>query len=212
MSTSSSGARRAPKSSGTSRSDPRRTRRLEYPELTLRTRAAWRRWLAKHHASSRGVWFVHFKLASGKLGVAYGDCVEEALCFGWIDSTVRTLDAERYAHLLTPRTDPGNWSPLNRRRMERLQVTGAMTPAGLAVYRPVAAARPNPRSDLNPPDSLQRALKRHPAARRNFEALAPGYRRQYVTWLVSAKREDTRARRLTAALSLLAAGRKLGMK
>lgn len=186
--------------------------RPSYPELTLRSRAAWRRWLENNHGRSRGVWLVHLKVASGKLGVAYADRVEEALCFGWIDSTVHTLDTERYAHLLTPRTDPGNWSALNRRRMKQLKASGAMTPAGLAAHRPAAIARSSSNGDSNAPDVLGRALQRNSEARRTFEALAPGYRRQYVAWLSNAKREDTRARRLAETLRLLVAGRKLGMK
>ena len=89
-----------------------------YPELTVQSRAAWRRWLQKHHSSSRGVWFVHFRKESGEKSVAYDDLVEEALCFGWIDSTIRKLDDMRYARLITPRNNPGNWSEPNKRRMK----------------------------------------------------------------------------------------------
>jgi uncharacterized protein YdeI (YjbR/CyaY-like superfamily) len=188
----------------------------DYPELTLRTRAAWRRWLQKHHATSRGVWFVHFKQASGERGVGYEDCVEEALCWGWIDSTVRRLDELRYAHLLTPRSNAANWSELNRRRMQKAIAAGLATPAGLAVYRPDLAPKGTVRADLPVamPEFFERALARrdNAAARRHFEALPPSYRRQFIDWLAAARREDTRARRLAEALRLLAAGQRLGMK
>jgi len=188
----------------------------DYPELTLRTRAAWHRWLDRHHATHRGVWFVHFKQASGERTVSYDDCVEEALCWGWIDSTIRKLDATRYAHLLTPRSNPANWSELNKRRMQRMIETGQMTPAGLAVYRPELAPPGTVRTDLPVamPEFFERALARreHAAARRYFDSLARTYRRQYIDWLAGARREETRARRLAEALRLLAAGKKMGMK
>lgn len=182
----------------------------------MRTRAAWRRWLQRHHATHRGVWFVHYNQASGERSVSYDDCVEEALCWGWIDSTIRKLDAARYAHLLTPRNNPANWSELNKQRMQKMIAAGLMTPAGLAVYRPELAPPGRVRPDLPVamPEFFERALARreNAAARRNFEALARTYRRQYIDWLASAKRDETRARRLAEALRLLAAGKKLGMK
>jgi uncharacterized protein YdeI (YjbR/CyaY-like superfamily) len=188
----------------------------DYPELTLRTRAAWRRWLARHHATSRGVWFVHFKQASGQRGVGYDDCVEEALCWGWIDSTVRKLDEARYAHLLTPRANAANWSELNKRRMEKMVAAGLATPAGLAVYRPELAPPGSVRADLPVamPKFFEGALARreNAAARRQFEALPRTARRHFIDWLAAAKRDDTRARRLAEALRLLAAGQRLGMK
>jgi uncharacterized protein YdeI (YjbR/CyaY-like superfamily) len=188
----------------------------DYPVLTLRTRAAWRRWLQRHHASSRGVWLVHFKLASGERSVNYDDCVEEALCWGWIDSTIRKLDEIRYAHLLTPRNNPANWSELNKRRVAKMIAAGLMTPAGLAVYRPDLAPAGTVRADLPVamPEFFERALnqRQHAAARRHFDALARSYRRQYIDWLAAARRDDTRARRLAEALRLLAEGKKLGMK
>lgn len=187
--------------------------RPDYPELTLRSRAAWRRWLVRNHRSSRGVWFVHFKKASGERGVSYDECVEEALCFGWIDSTIRTLDEARYVHLLTPRTDRSNWSAINRKRMQQLIAAGRVEPAGLEAFKPgPEGGKAEPAGPPAVPDFFKRALMRNAAARRTFESLAPGYRQQYLVWLTSAKREETRARRLAAAIESLAAGRRLGMK
>lgn len=193
---------------------PRKLAGHALPELTVRTRAAWRRWLARHHATSKGVWFVHFRQDSGERGVDYAACVEEALCFGWVDSTVRKLDAQRYAHLLTPRQNPRNWSELNKQRMRKLIDAGLMTPAGLAVYQPELAPPGTVRGDLPVamPDFFAQALARDAAAQRGFDALARSYRRQFIDWLAGARRDDTRARRLAEALRLLAAGKRLGMK
>jgi len=189
-------------------------RRPDYPELTLRTRAAWRRWLQKNHARSRGVWFVHFRKSSGEKGVDYEDCVEEALCFGWIDSTIRKLDDSRYAHLLTPRTNHANWSQLNKQRMEKLIAAGQVSAAGLAVYRHDLAPPGTVKQNLPVamPDFFEQALHRNKAARANFDALARTYKRHYIDWLASAKREETRARRLAEAMALLEQGRKLPLK
>ncbi len=181
-----------------------------YPELTVRSRAAWRRWLQKHHSSSRGVWFVHFRKESGEKSVTYDDLVEEALCFGWIDSTIRKLDDMRYARLITPRNNPGNWSEPNKRRMKSLIAADLMTAAGLAVYQPASALKASAHAAL--PAFFARALRANPQARRHFDPLARTYKRHYIDWLANAKRDDTRARRLAEALRLLEDGRKLGMK
>jgi uncharacterized protein YdeI (YjbR/CyaY-like superfamily) len=188
--------------------------RPDYPELTVRSRAAWRRWLQKHHSSSRGVWFVHFRKESGEKSVTYDDLVEEALCVGWIDSTIRKLDDMRYAHLVTPRNNPGAWSELNKRPMKSLIAADLMTAAGLAVYKPASALKASAHVALPVaiPAFFARALRANPQARRHFDALARTYKRHYIDWLANAKRDDTRARRLAEALRLLKDGRKLGMK
>jgi uncharacterized protein YdeI (YjbR/CyaY-like superfamily) len=178
--------------------------------LTLRTRAQWRAWLEKNHDKSAGVWFVHFKKDSGEQGVGYDESVEEALCFGWIDSTIRTVDAQRYAHMFTPRRNHTNWSELNKRRVEKLIADGRMTPIGLAKYQfdPTVAATPRADLPVLMPDFFDKALKRNAKACSAFEALARTYKRQYIDWLNSAKREETRTRRLQDALAMLIAGRK----
>jgi uncharacterized protein YdeI (YjbR/CyaY-like superfamily) len=103
------------------------------------TRAAWRAWLKRHHASQKVVWLIYYKKGSGKPRVEYADAVEEALCFGWIDSTTKTLDAERYVQRFTPRKKGSNWSGPNLERIKRLVAAGQMTPAG-AVHLPSARA------------------------------------------------------------------------
>jgi SAM-dependent methyltransferase len=99
--------------------------------LEVRTRLAWRKWLAKHHASEREIWLVFYKRHTGVAGLEYRDALEEALCYGWIDSVLRRLDDERYAHKFTPRKPGSNWSPTNRRLYARLRERGALAAPGI---------------------------------------------------------------------------------
>ncbi len=183
--------------------------------LHVTERAAWRAWLAEHHDTATEVWLVFLKVHTRGSRVSYEDAVEEALCFGWIDSIVRRLDAERYARKFTPRKTDSNWSPSNRRRLAKVIREGRMTPAGLSkVPRrgqrepSVDAAKVEPALSRD----LGRELRANPAAWATFKGLAPSYRRNYVGWVMSAKQQTTRLRRLREAIRLLARGEKLGMK
>ena len=183
--------------------------------LLLTTREEWRAWLVEHHASESEIWLVYHKQASGKPRIPYEDAVEEALCFGWIDSIVRRLDEHRFAQKFTPRSAKSQWSDLNRARFAKVVKEGRMTPAGLArsPSSPGANARERPRVPATvAPGYLVRALTRHPAARTYFESLAPSHRRAYSMWIETAKKEETRQRRLAEALKLLARNEKLGLK
>jgi len=100
--------------------------------LDVRTRARWRAWLATHHKSSRGVWFVFHKVHTGVKSVPYEDFVREALCFGWIDSLLKRIDADRFALKVTPRKPASKWSDINRRRWTELKKAGLLQPAGMA--------------------------------------------------------------------------------
>jgi uncharacterized protein YdeI (YjbR/CyaY-like superfamily) len=103
-----------------------------YPRISARDRAEWRAWLAEHHASAPGVWLILQKKGSGQASVNYEEAVEEALCFGWIDSLARSLDATRYQQVFTPRKRRSPWSQSNKERVARLSAQGLMAPAGLA--------------------------------------------------------------------------------
>lgn len=187
------------------------------PHVHAEDRAAWRAWLEANHATTTGAWLVSWRTGHGPK-VPYVDAVEEALCFGWIDSTLRTLDAERYTQQFTPRRDVNNWSDLNRRRLRKLIDAGLMTKAGLAkVHADVLAApapaekprtKPGAAKVVVPPD-LRAALKADPVANRNFESFSPSYRRHYIGWIKSAKRPETRQRRVATAVQRLAQNRKL---
>jgi uncharacterized protein YdeI (YjbR/CyaY-like superfamily) len=188
--------------------------------LYVPTRARWRAWLARHHAKHTHVWLVFYKRHTAKPRVEYADAVEEALCFGWIDSIVRRLDEDRYAQKFTPRSNKSQWSALNRQRFARLVKKKLVTKAGFAKgphtspRRVPESNRPGPSSrvwDRVPPYVLRR-VKKNEGAWRFFQTLAPSYRRLYVGWIHSARREETRLRRLEVAVKLLAQGRKLGLK
>jgi uncharacterized protein YdeI (YjbR/CyaY-like superfamily) len=186
----------------------------DLPTVACPDRAAWRAWLLAHHATERLVWLRFSKKHSGAPSVCYEEAVQEALCFGWIDSLVRRLDDQAYLQKFTPRSNVGKWSPSNRRRLRKLVTEGRMTPAGLAVVgdaleEPVVE-RPRPPETL-PPD-LDACLQGVPEAATAFAALPPSHRRQYVAWITAAKREETRLRRLDEAIARLSRGERLGMK
>jgi uncharacterized protein YdeI (YjbR/CyaY-like superfamily) len=172
----------------------------EIPTYHPKTRAEWRAWLAKHHTSSPGVWFVYYKSESGKARVSYDDAVEEALCFGWIDNVARALDAERSMLRFSPRKPKSGWSKLNKGRVGRLIRVGLMTPAGLAKIE--AAKRDGSWSALDPverrvvPPDLKAALAANANAARNFDGFPPSSKKIILGWIASAKRPETRAKRV----------------
>lgn len=180
-----------------------------------RTTTEWHDWLAKQHDSAAEVWLVFHKKHTGVASIAYSDALDEALCFGWVDSLVKRLDDRRYAIKFTPRRADSRWSDANRKRYAALEVSGRLEPAGRE--RPPTnrtyAPRP-PRLELPAklPPYITAALKKRPAALKCFEALEPEQRRRYVAWIESAKREETKGRRLKEAIRLLSEGKQLGLK
>jgi uncharacterized protein YdeI (YjbR/CyaY-like superfamily) len=161
------------------------------------------------------IWLVFHKQHTARSTIDYEAAVEEALCFGWIDSLVRRLDDERYARKFTPRKLGSRWSDLNRRRYASLEERGLLMEAGRAnspTGKRAYALRQRRALDAPVPRSIERALQADPGAWRFFEALAPSYRRAYVGWIDAAKREETRERRLREAVARLAKGEKLGLK
>jgi uncharacterized protein YdeI (YjbR/CyaY-like superfamily) len=179
--------------------------------LEVRHRPHWRAWLGKHHASSPGVWLVFYKDHTGVKSIAYEDSVREALCFGWIDSLVKRLDDERYARKFTPRKPTSKWSAINRMRWMELEAAGLLASAGRAAAPTANTYAPRPAiPDL--PLYIAKALKANPKAWVFFQQLAPTYRRHFVAWIHTAKRLETREKRLRESIALLEAGRKLGLK
>jgi uncharacterized protein YdeI (YjbR/CyaY-like superfamily) len=171
------------------------------------SRAAWRAWLARHHARDRGVWLVSWKKATGKQAFDYGAAVEEALCFGWIDSLPRKLDAERGMLWFAPRQAKSKWSQANKARVARLQAEGRIAPPGAAK---IAAAQRDGTwtaldavSALVVPSDLAAALAQFGEARARFDAFPPSARRGILEWIDGAKKAATRARRVaeTAVLA-----------
>lgn len=179
--------------------------------IGARTRKQWRRWLAKHHASSPGIWLVRHKQHTGLESMPYEELVREALCFGWIDSLVKRLDDDRFAIKVTPRKPASRWSDINRKRWNELEATGLLAAPGLAAAPTGKSYAPRaPIPEL--PAYIARAFKTNAAAWQHFQSLAPTYRRDFVVWIHTAKRPETRNRRIRESIELLSAGRKLGLK
>jgi uncharacterized protein YdeI (YjbR/CyaY-like superfamily) len=179
-----------------------------------RSRAAWRAWLRKHHATSPPVWLVYDKKrGGGRRNLAYGDAVEEALCFGWIDSLMRPHDEGRYKQLFSPRRARSGWSKINKERVARMTEAGLMTPAGLAkvesAQRDGSWTKLDAMEALRVPDDLKRAWARIPKARRHFLAFAPSYRKGALWWIASAKRPETRAKRIAEIVRRAALNQKM---
>jgi uncharacterized protein YdeI (YjbR/CyaY-like superfamily) len=181
-----------------------------YPQLDVRDRRRWRTWLAKHHDSAPGVWLLTDRgIPTGKR-LSYDDAVEEALCFGWIDSLVRKLDDHRTIQLFTPRKPKSGWSKSNKVRVEQLLASGAMMPAGLAK---IAEAKRNgmwtlldSAEALEVPPDLRRALKANAAAQRQFTKFSNSTKRMILSWIATAKKAETRAVRIEKTVRMAARG------
>jgi len=185
----------------------------------FKSRQAWREWLAKNHGSSKGIWLAYYKKGCGKTSITYSEALEEALCFGWIDSVVCRLDEERYAQKYTPRNPKSIWSAANKARIGKLLPEGRMAPPGLAKVeaakrdgswdRLVDIDRIGLGGDL-PPD-LAEALAREPKAQTAFDRRPPSEKKMWAYWVLSAKRPETRARRVAETVTRVLAGRRPGM-
>ena len=174
--------------------------------------AGWRAWLAANGDTERGVWVVSWKKASERARVAYEDLVLEAICFGWIDSTVNSLDDDRGLQLMTPRKAKSGWTRLNRQRVADLEAQGRMTDGGRKAAE-VAKANGwwtiyDPVEDLVEPDELAAALDASPAARRAWDGFPPSARKQMLWWIVSVAKPETRATRVAKIVSEAEAGRR----
>ena len=189
-------------------SDQHQGRPLVHPE----SRDAWRAWLAEHHDSVNGAWVARWTRASGREPVTYEEIVEEALCFGWIDGLVHTLEDGRQAHLLTPRRRGSGWSRSNKDRVERLIADGRMAAPGLATI--VAAqgdgswSMQDAAEALIEPEELKAALDANREARRNWDGFPRSPRRALIWWVMSAKRPETRARRVAVIVAEATQGRR----
>ena len=179
--------------------------------LDVRTREQWREWLANHHASSPGVWLVRHKQHTRVKSMPYEDLVCEALCFGWVDSLIKRLDEDRYVIKVTPRKPTSKWSDINRRRWNELKAAGRLAAPGLAAAPTKNSYAPRP-TIPELPTYIAKAFKTNPRAWQHFQALAPTYRRDFVVWIHTAKRPETRERRLRESIELLSVGKKLGLK
>jgi uncharacterized protein YdeI (YjbR/CyaY-like superfamily) len=171
----------------------------------FKSAAEFRRWLELNHARESELWVGFFKKDSGKGGLTYAEALDEALCFGWIDGLKKRVDEVSYTHRFTPRKPASNWSRLNLQHVERLKQAGRMTPAGLCAYEARRPERSGVYSFENAPRELtpldERQFKAEPMAWEFFQRQPPGYQRTAIWWVVSAKKPETRARRLAQLIA-----------
>ncbi|MBD2490040.1 YdeI family protein [Aulosira sp. FACHB-615] len=174
-------------------------------------RNQWREWLGKNHLTSPGIWLVYYKVKSGQPSVRYSEAVQEALCFGWIDSKVKSLDENRYQQIFTPRKPKSVWSKLNKQYIEELIAAGLMTEFGLAK---IADAKEDGSwtsldaiEALIIPLDLQQALAANSWANLNFAAFSNSTKKNILFWIENAKRPETRLKRIEQTVTSAAQNR-----
>jgi uncharacterized protein YdeI (YjbR/CyaY-like superfamily) len=178
------------------------------------TPAEWRAWLEKNHARKSEVLVGFYKKSSGRPTMAWSEAVDQALCFGWIDGVRRSIDETSYANRFTPRRPNSNWSAVNIKKVEQLTKQGLMHPAGLAAFEKRSDERSKnysyERANAKLDESQEKRFRAHNGAWAFWESQPPGYRRTATWWVVSAKREETRQRRLATLIEDSAKGRRIG--
>jgi uncharacterized protein YdeI (YjbR/CyaY-like superfamily) len=171
-------------------------------------------WLEAHHEQARELWVGFHKKGSGLPSMTWPEAVDEALCFGWIDGVRKSIDETSYANRFTPRKTRSTWSAVNIRRVPELVAEGRMRPAGLRAFAARAEEKSaiysyEQRDAVELGDVYERQFRANHAAWDFFQAQAPSYRKSAIRWVVSAKKEVTRLRRLTALIDDSAAGRRI---
>lgn len=186
-------------------------------ELYVTKREQWRAWLEKNCGTAKEVWLVYYKMHTGKPSIPYGDSVEEALCFGWIDGIIKKLDDEKFGRKFMPRNIKSKWSESNKKRAEKMILQRKMTEAGMIRIREAKEngewSTVHVRSkELIIPSFFEEALTKNKKAFEYFNSLVPSYKRNFVGWVSDAKQEKTRMKRLAEAMWLLEQNKKLPLK
>jgi uncharacterized protein YdeI (YjbR/CyaY-like superfamily) len=174
--------------------------------LYVQDRGKWRAWLEANSERATEVWLIYYKQDTNRPRIAYADAVEEAICFGWIDSKIKKLDEARFARLFTPRQPKSKWSPSNIARARKMIREGKMTAAGLKVFEP---RRQTPALPTQLPAPLEEQFRREITAWENFRRFPPSYQRLTIGWVASAKQEETRLRRLRQLIAESLADRRI---
>lgn len=189
---------------------------LDSKTLYVKDRIEWRNWLEKNHESEKEIWLIYYKKHSGKQRIPYDDAVEEALCFGWIDSLVKTIDDEKYMQKYTPRKKNSVWSKHNVIRCEKMIKERKMTTIGLEHIRQAKkngkwqeACISKKQHEL--PKDLKLALKKDKSAWENFNRFAPSYKKNYIEWVLSAKKQETINKRIQEIVKRSRLNQKPGM-
>lgn len=205
----------------------------ELEHIFFSNRQAFRDWLEQNHNQCPGIWMVYNKSHVVKKGITYREALEEALCFGWIDSLIKRIDQNQYMRKFTPRTNTNQWSELNKQLMAMLIKNGQITKSGLEKIdiailkktgtgdreKKIGEKTPKTRkantSSISPytiPDSFLEAMSHNQPALEHFKRLAPSHQRHYVLWITNAKRPETIQKRIEEAVALLKENQKLGLK
>lgn len=189
----------------------------EFEHIYIKSSAEWRDWLDENHHNTDGIWLIYYKKHTGRPRVPYEEAVEEALCFGWIDSTIKRIDEDTYMQKFTPRKPESNWSESNKKRVKKMIQEGKMQKSGLKL---VEIAKQNGKWDkaytsqinLVLSEEIMNLLKANSLAYKNYEKLPPSHKKNYNNWVMSAKKKETQLRRLDEMIKLLEKNQKLGMK
>ena len=184
--------------------------------LYVSTRKAWRSWLAKHHATEPEIWLIYYKKQSGKPRIPYNDSVEEALCYGWIDSIMKPIDEEKFAQRFSPRKPKAQWSPMNIERLRRLLRQKKVTKAGLAAAKDALATiqrhRTIEKKHVAIPADILNELKKDAATWKYFSRFPASYKRIRVGWIDGARhRPEVFQQRLRYFLKMTAQNKRFGM-
>ena len=181
----------------------------------FKDRSKWRAWLEKNHAKENEIWLVFYKVKTKKVSIKYDEAVEEALCYGWIDSTVKRIDDEKHMQKYTPRKVNSNWAATNKARVKKLIKEGLMTDSGLDAIEIAKKNGSWNRLDsvdirIEAPKALQDALDKNAKARKKYDELAPSRKKQFLWWIKSAKRDATKEKRIKETIKLLVENKRPG--
>lgn len=187
-------------------------------QLYLKTGSEWRKWLHKNHNKVDELWLIFYKVGTGKSSIDYEEAVEEALCYGWIDSLVKKIDAEKYARKFTPRKKNSVWSEINKKRVKKVIKEGRMTKYGLIK---IEAAKKNGSWEkrikgveisYETPKDFIAALEKNKKAKSNFDRISPSQKKRYYMWINIAKKTETKEKRIKESVELLSKNKELGLK
>ena len=185
--------------------------------IEARNRTEWRNWLEKNHSNVEEIWLIYYKKHTNKPTITYMESIEEAICFGWIDGIKKRIDDKRYSHRFTPRRKDSKWSPTNIDIAKRMIKAEIMTNVGLDAYnqrkeynKDFLKMRSSIADNFTP--EIEQILRKNEMAWNNFRELTQSHRKQYMLWVNSAKKDETKQKRLQEAIRLLEQNKKLGMK
>lgn len=179
----------------------------------FKNRKEWRSWLSKNHDKASEIWLVFYKVKTKKQSIKYQEAVEEALCFGWIDSTVKRIDDEKHMQKYTPRKERSNWSNSNKIRVKNLIEAGVMTEHGLRIINIAKMNGSWNKLDsidirIESPQDFSIALEQNSAAKSAYDKLPPSRKKQFLYWIQSAKRPETRVKRIAETIRMLVENKK----